>query len=157
MKVFKLALVAVLFSSVMVAQKKVATKEVRKVEVVEVSTPLEQNATSQMKWASDVHDFGDIAKDKPVSYDFTFTNTTKETIIISAVKPSCGCTATNYTKTPIKPGEKGLVTATYNAAAANNFNRTITVTTNETNSAPKVLTIKGNVVVPTTQSVESRS
>lgn len=102
---------------------------------------------STIAWTEDVHDFGDIAKSKPVSHDFTFKNTTKQTILITNVKASCGCTATNYTKTPIKPGETGSVTATYNAAAPGGFNKTVTVTTNDSET-PKILSIKGKVIEP---------
>ncbi|MCR5860951.1 DUF1573 domain-containing protein [Flavobacterium sp. J372] len=99
---------------------------------------------SEISWAKDVHDFGTIEKGKPVSYDFTFKNTTKQTILITNVKASCGCTATNYTKTPIKPGETGSVTATYNAASPGSFTKTVTVTTNDS-EVNKILTIKGVV------------
>lgn len=102
---------------------------------------------SLIAWTSDSHDFGDIKKGVPASHDFTFKNTTKQTILITDVKAACGCTATNYTKTPIKPGETGSVTATYNAANGGAFSKTVTVTTNDT-EAPKVLSIKGKVLEP---------
>lgn len=99
---------------------------------------------SGVTWKEDVYDFGTIEKGKPVSHEFSFKNTTKQTILITNVKASCGCTATNYTKTPIKPGETGTVTATYNAASPGNFTKTVTVTTNDS-EVNKVLTIKGKV------------
>ncbi len=102
---------------------------------------------SAITWKEDVHNFGEIEKGKPVSNEFSFKNTTKETILITHVKPSCGCTATKYTKTPIKPGETGTVTATYNAASPGNFTKTVKVTTNDSDVV-KVLTIKGKVVAP---------
>ncbi len=158
MNAFKLTVVAVLFSTVVVAQNKSAKTATKKVEATEVmAEPVAvAMAQSQLKWENEMHDFGDITKGKPVTHDFTFTNTTKETVIISSVRPSCGCTAANYTKTPIKPGDKGVVTATFDANAPNTFHKTVTVSTSETNAAPKILTIKGNVLVPATQSVESR-
>jgi len=102
---------------------------------------------SGITWKEDVHSFGDIEKGKPVSHDFSFKNTTKQTILITKVQASCGCTATNYTKTPIKPGETGTVTATYNAATPGNFTKTVTVTTNDS-EVNKILTIKGKVDAP---------
>ena len=68
-------------------------------------------------------------------------------VTLKDVKASCGCTATNYTKTAIKPGEKGTVTATYNAASGGAFHKTVTVTTSEENTIPKTITIKGTVKV----------
>ena len=112
-----------------------------------VASTVKTAKPSLVTWTKDVHDFGDLKKGVPASYDFTFKNTTKETVLITNVKASCGCTATNYTKTPIKPGETGSITATYNAAAAGGFSKAITVTTNDTET-PKVLTIKGKVVEP---------
>lgn len=112
-----------------------------------VATPAKPAKPSLVTWTKDVHDFGDLKKSVPASFDFTFKNTTKETILITNVKASCGCTATNYTKTPIKPGEMASVTATYNAANPGPFSKAITVTTNDTET-PKILTIKGKVVEP---------
>lgn len=108
------------------------------------TTPVAQKPTTPVKWKEEVYDFGDLKKGVPVSHDFSFVNTTKQTVLITNVKASCGCTATNYTKTPIKPGEKGTVTATYNAASPGAFSKTVTVSLNE-NEVPKVLTIKGKV------------
>lgn len=102
---------------------------------------------SLIAWTAESHDFGDIKKGVPASHDFTFKNTTKQTILITNVKAACGCTATNYTKTPIKPGETGSVTATYNAANGGAFSKTVTVTTNDTD-VPKILSIKGKVIEP---------
>ncbi len=102
---------------------------------------------SAITWKEDSYTFGDIEKGKPVSHEFTFKNTTKQTILITNVKAQCGCTATNYTKTPIKPGETGVVAATYNAANPGAFSKTVTVTTNDSD-VNKILTIKGKVIAP---------
>lgn len=140
MKTLKVTLAALFISALSFAQAP-STQEAKAI----VTNQVAPAAISSMKWISETHDFGDIEKGKPVTYEFTFTNTTKETVLLTNVKPSCGCTAANYTKTPIKPGEKGVVEATYNAAAPGNFHKTITVTTNEEGAAPKVLIIKGSV------------
>lgn len=139
MKALKLTVLALFVSAFSFAQKVEDKAQTAKLQVNLPST------TSAAKWEKDTHDFGDLEKGKPVSYEFSFVNTSKETILITNVKPACGCTATNYTKTPIKPGEKGVVEATYNAAAPGAFNKTVTVTTSEADAAPKILFIKGNV------------
>lgn len=109
------------------------------------ATPAVPQTPSQLKWEKETHEFGTIEQNKPVSYEFTFTNTTSKDVTLTNVRASCGCTATNYTKTAVKPGEKGTVTATYNAASPGDFTKTITVTTSEENSAPKIIMIKGSV------------
>lgn len=147
MKSLKLSLFAVagalLLSFSASAQKAAAKPAPAKAATTEVKN----TAPSAITWKEDVHNFGDIEKGKPVSHDFTFKNTTKQTILITNVKASCGCTATNYTKTPIKPGETGSVTATYNAASPGAFTKTVTVTTNDS-EVNKILTIKGKVDAP---------
>ena len=145
MKTLKFTLVALFISALTFAQKVETKKSIATKQAVK---PTKQ---SELKWDVENHNFGEIAKGKPVSYEFAFTNTTDQTIILTKVKASCGCTATNYTKTPVKPGEKGTVTATYNAAAPGNFHKTVTVTTNEEGAAPKVLIIKGKVMKPETE------
>lgn len=134
MKTIKLTLVTLFISAISFAQN-VETK------TTQAQTP------STLKWDNETHDFGTLEKGKPATHEFTFTNTTKQTVLITNVRPSCGCTAANYTKTPIKPGEKGMVAATYNAASPGAFTKSITVTTSDS-EMPKSLTIRGKVEAP---------
>ncbi|WP_309641834.1 DUF1573 domain-containing protein [Flavobacterium sp.] len=101
--------------------------------------------TSPIAWKSESVDLGEIPQNKPKEVDFEFKNTGKTAVIITNVKASCGCTATDYTKTPIQPGETAIVKATYNAANKGAFSKTVTVTTNA-EDAPKVLSFKGTVI-----------
>jgi hypothetical protein len=99
-------------------------------------------------WTSTTHDFGKILKDAPVSHEFTFTNSGDATLVISSVQAACGCTVTEYTKTPIAPGGTGLVKATYNAAKVGAFTKTVSVMANADDGEVIKLTIKGEVVEP---------
>ena len=101
--------------------------------------------TTSIVWKSDVVDLGEIPQNQPKTVDFEFRNTGKTPVIITNVKASCGCTATDYTKTPVKPNATAKVTVSYNAAAKGSFSKSITVTTNA-EQVPKVLTIKGTVL-----------
>lgn len=56
------------------------------------------------------HNFGDIKKGEKVEHIYEVTNTGKNPLIISNVKPGCGCTVPDYTKEPILPGQKGKIT-----------------------------------------------
>jgi hypothetical protein len=102
-------------------------------------------ATSTIAWKSETIELGEIPQNKPKAVDFEFKNTGKTAVIITNVKAACGCTATDYTKTPVQPGATAKVTATYNAANKGAFTKTVTVTTNA-EEAPKVLTFKGIVI-----------
>ncbi len=138
MKTVKLLAVALFMGSLSFAQNAAPAP---------VAVPAAPQTPSQMKWEKETHEFGTIEQGKPVSYEFAFTNTTNKDVTLKDVKASCGCTATNYTKTAIKPGEKGTVTATYNAASGGAFHKTVTVITSEENAMPKTITIKGTVKV----------
>lgn len=96
-------------------------------------------------WKATEHDFGKIAKAVPVEHTFTFTNSGSEPLVITEVKPSCGCTVAEYSKEPIPAGKSGFVKATYNAATAGKFNKTVTLKSN-TEGNDVVLTIRGEVV-----------
>nr|WP_314498293.1 DUF1573 domain-containing protein [uncultured Chryseobacterium sp.] len=97
-----------------------------------------------VKWKSESIDVGNIPQGKPKVIRFEFTNTSSKPIIIENVAPSCGCTTADYTKTPILPGKKGFVEASYNAANAGAFIKTVNVTTSDSKT-PKTLSFKGVV------------
>jgi len=99
---------------------------------------------SPMIWETTQHDFGTIDQNKPVSFEFVFTNNSKEPMILTKVKPSCGCTATDYPEQPIQPGETASITATYNAKAIGKFKKTILVNT-DVPYGEGILTISGEV------------
>ncbi len=100
---------------------------------------------SEVSWDIDSYNFGEIPQKKAVSVDFTFSNTGDTPLVITEVKTSCGCTATNYPKTAIEPGATSKITVEYNAKALGAFSKTITVVTNATEQT-KQLFIKGTVV-----------
>ena len=100
---------------------------------------------STIVWKAETIDVGQIPQGTPKAIVYEFKNTGKTAVVITNVKGSCGCTATNYTKEPILPGKSAKVTATYNAANKGAFTKTVTVTTSAETS-PKILTLKGTVI-----------
>lgn len=101
--------------------------------------------TSAISWKSDTVDVGEIPQGTPKMIEFSFKNTGDKEIIITNVRTTCGCTASDYTKEAIAPGKYGFVKATYNAAVKGSFTKTVTVTTNAEETV-KVLTLKGVVL-----------
>jgi hypothetical protein len=104
-----------------------------------------KNMAPSMNFESQQFHFGDIAKDEPVTATFEFENTGGSPLVITGAKGSCGCTVADYTNQPVLPGEKGQVTATYNAKTPGSFTKTVTVYAN-TAEGSSILTIKGVVV-----------
>ena len=92
------------------------------------------------------HDFGKFNEGGGTqTFSFEFVNTGNSPLVISNVVSSCGCTAPDWTKSPIEPGKKGFVKATYDPMGRpGKFVKTVTV---YSNAKPEVvvLVIEGEV------------
>lgn len=90
------------------------------------------------------YDFGKIPQGKPVTHIFAVENIGKDSLVISNVQASCGCTTPEWDRNKVQaPGEKTKITVGYNAAAEGPFTKSITITYN--GSQTKQITIKGEV------------
>jgi len=120
------------------AQAKKPTKA-----ITTAATPVagEANGTT-ISFEKTVYDFGTIPQNIPAEAEFVFTNTGKEPLVLQNVKAACGCTTPYYTKETVLPGKKGVVKASYNAAAAGGFDKPVTVTFN---GGTVNLSLKGTV------------
>lgn len=87
----------------------------------------QKKANDIAKLNVETYDFGKIKQNVPAVATVTVTNIGTEPLIIDQATPSCGCTISDYTKTPIAPGKTGTIKATYNAAAVGHIDKTITV------------------------------
>lgn len=88
---------------------------------------------AEIKFDKLTHNFGKFSEKTPVvNCVFTFTNIGETPLVINQAVASCGCTVPQYTKTPIKPGEKGELKVTYNGTGKfpGHFKKSITVRTN---------------------------
>jgi hypothetical protein len=90
------------------------------------------------------YDFGDVEAGKKVEHTFVVTNEGTGDLVISQAKPTCGCTVPDWTKTPIKPGEKGEVNIVYTPAGSGNVHKTVGLTLN-TEKGTETLNFKANV------------
>lgn len=91
------------------------------------------------------HNFGKIPKDKPVTYEFSFTNPGNRPLIIEDATAECGCTKPEFPKRPVMPGGKGTITVTYDAKEPGAFTKKITVKLVNVPET-KVLSISGEVM-----------
>jgi hypothetical protein len=101
--------------------------------------------TALFNWRSATHDFGRISQGKPVTAEFTFTNTGELPLVINNAKGSCGCTGVDYPKAAVLPGQTGKIKATFNAASLGAFNKTVMVESNAEGGS-QTLSFKGEVV-----------
>ncbi|MEO1449338.1 MAG: DUF1573 domain-containing protein [Bacteroidota bacterium] len=98
-----------------------------------------------VEWTSDTYDYGTVASGEKVTHQFRFKNTGEAPLILTRVKPSCGCTTPTYTKEEIGPGEEGFIDVAFNSAGKSGVqNKTVTVTGNFAGTN-KILRINGEV------------
>ena len=87
----------------------------------------QKKVTDVAKFNTDTYDFGKIKQNVPATATFTVTNVGTTPLIIEQASPTCGCTISDYTKSPIAPGQTGTIKATYNAAALGAIHKNLTV------------------------------
>lgn len=108
----------------------------------------QKKADDIAKLSTETYDFGKVKQNVPPKATITVTNIGTEPLIIEQATPSCGCTVSDYTKSPIAPGKTGTITATYNAAGIGSFNKTLTVKFAGADDA-KFIKLTGEVLTPT--------
>lgn len=112
---------------------------------VQQPTPNADGKYPDIKFNKDIHDFGTIKAGEKVNYTFSFTNTGDADLIVSDARASCGCTASDYTKEPIKPGKKGTLKVSFDSTGKpGQQQKTVTLTTN-TATGNEIVTIKAFV------------
>lgn len=93
-------------------------------------------------------DFGKIIQGEVVSYTFHFANTGNAPLLITGVEKSCGCTASDYPREPIQPGESGEIKITYDSKGHNGFQSKVLVVKSNTMPSQTAIRIKAEVRTP---------
>ena len=100
---------------------------------------------AQIKFAKDIHDYGNVEYGGNGQCTFEFTNTGNAPLIISNAKGSCGCTVPSWPKEPVAPGATASLSVKYDTKRPGAINKSVTITSNASNSPTKVGRIKGTV------------
>lgn len=129
-------------------EQKIAQMEEGQVAVpsnTQSMTAVDPGSIGQFEFENMEFDFGTIAEGKVVEHEFEFTNVGQAPLVISNVQASCGCTSPDWTKTPVKPGDKGFIKVVFNSAAKSGVQSpTVSI---QANTSPSVtrLRLKGTV------------
>ncbi|BAP33530.1 uncharacterized protein CHSO_4493 [Chryseobacterium sp. StRB126] len=81
------------------------------------AAPVSNEPSTSIALSESNFDFGKIKKGDKVEHVYEVTNTGKNPLVISEVKPGCGCTAPDFTKEPIMPGKKGKITLHFDSSS----------------------------------------
>lgn len=71
------------------------------------------------------HDFGDLKEGEKREFVFEFTNKGNIPFIISNIHVQCGCTAPEWSKSPVLPNQKGQIKIVYNSLGKEGIQRKI--------------------------------
>jgi hypothetical protein len=97
----------------------------------------------------DTYDWKDVSpKDTPLKAFIILKNTGKSKLIISEVKPGCGCTNAPLTHDTLVPGDTASLSITLNIGGnQNSVQKSVRISSNDPKS-PKLLWLKANVIYP---------
>ncbi|HRH37543.1 MAG TPA: DUF1573 domain-containing protein [Flavobacteriales bacterium] len=99
----------------------------------------------QLSIDKESHDYGTIPQGANGTCEFVVTNTGDQPLIITQCQGSCGCTVPKCDTTPIKPGDKSTITVKYDTNRVGPINKSVTITSNATNTPSKIITIRGTI------------
>ncbi len=92
------------------------------------------------------HDFGDVFQQEKYEATFTIENTGAADLLISDVKPGCGCTVADYDRV-IAPGKKGAIKLVLDGSkVTGKWTKTAVVHCNDPDRRTFNLTIAGNEI-----------
>ena len=98
-------------------------------------------------------DFGQVNQGEKVTHIFVITNSGGDLLKISNVHASCGCTVANPEKDELSPGESTNLVVTFNSKGRfGKQKKLITVESNDPENPKIVLTLKGSVKIPESES-----
>lgn len=98
----------------------------------------------ELQLESETVELGDLKLGTQITKEVRVTNTGSAPLIISSAVGSCGCTVPEFPKTPIAPGASEVIKINYSVGSVpGNFNKTVTITSNDKNASRKIFRIKG--------------
>lgn len=113
-------------------------------------TPNPDPNAPDMKFESEVIDYGVLEYDANGIREFKFTNVGKTPLTITAVTAECGCTTTTidgkqgWPAEPVLPGKSGVIKIKYDTKRVGRFEKNVTITSNAKFATQKVK-LKGEV------------
>jgi hypothetical protein len=117
----------ILFAAILVAASSAVQAQQSNVSHVstQATAPADINKVLEFKDAD--HDMGKIPYGKPVEYDVTITNISKDSVKIENVQAGCGCTTPKWQPGPYAPGQTFKITVGFNGYSEGHFSKSVTM------------------------------
>lgn len=98
-----------------------------------------QEKAPKIEFEVSTHEFGDIYQGDVVNHTFTFENKGTAPLVLTNVATTCGCTAPEWPREPIMPGESGEVLIKFNSTGKMGIqNKVITIFSNASNPQERI-------------------
>lgn len=78
-----------------------------------------------IEFTDSVQNLGKVKNGEILNIEYHFKNTGTELLIIKDVSASCGCTVPEKPQEPIKPGESGIIKATFDSRNREGMNHKV--------------------------------
>ncbi len=86
---------------------------------------------AKMTFEKDTFFFGQVKEGAVINHKFKFTNTGTVPLLIHDARSTCGCTIPKWPKSPISPGESGVINVKFNTEKKEGFqDKPVTVLAN---------------------------
>ncbi len=105
------------------------------------------NGMAEIQFEQLFYNFGSIYQGEQVSYTFKFKNTGSANLIIERVETTCGCTASEYNREPVKPGTSGEIKVKFDSSGKSGKQFKTVIITSNTEPKRVELVMEGEVIV----------
>lgn len=101
-----------------------------------------------IQWLDSSVDFGTAKMGEMVDIVFRCRNTGDKPLYLYEVRPGCGCTVADYTKTPIAPGKEGVINAKFDTKKSHpgEVRKTVFFSANNSNEVNSYLKFSGTIL-----------
>ena len=79
----------------------------------------EQNKTNEItefEFNEEMHNFGTLEAGEIALFSFVITNSGNSNLILENIETDCGCITADFTRTPILPGQTGIVEVEFDSS-----------------------------------------
>lgn len=100
---------------------------------------------AELNFEKEIIKLGKVKEGEVLNFEYYFTNTGTEPLLITDIKVACTCTKFEYPKNPVGPGEKQVIKVSFDTKNKIGYqDRTLEVYSNAKKS-PKIIRFKVDV------------
>ena len=108
-------------------------------------SPEDSSSQPLMSFLSMSHDFGTIIEGEMVVCYFDYENSGERELVIKSVETTCGCTTPDWSREPLKQGEKERLKIIFDAKGRSGAQRKVVTVASNASNSPLRLTIRANI------------